>query len=49
MVPTKTGSGNVITYEGVKKFSSGRWQCGNVHKILNSRTTQDWLRRKLVN
>src|SRR5882672_7595739 len=40
-VPTKTGAGNVIIYKGVKRLSHGRWQCGNVHKVLNSRTTQD--------
>lgn len=45
-VPTKTGPGNLIHYQGVKRFSCGRWQCGNVHKVLNSRTTQDWLRMK---
>jgi putative DNA-invertase from lambdoid prophage Rac len=43
-VPTKTGPGNVITHQGAKRLSCGRWQCGNVHKVLNSRTTQDWLR-----
>jgi len=30
----------------MKRFSRGRWQCGNVHKVLRSRNTQDWLRRK---
>lgn len=45
-VPTKTGPGNLINYKGAKRFSSGQWQCGNVHKVLNSRTTQDWLRMK---
>ena len=47
-IPTKTGAGNVITYKGAKRFSRGRWQCGNVHKVLNSRTTQDWLGQKLA-
>jgi putative DNA-invertase from lambdoid prophage Rac len=47
-VPTKTGAGNVITYKGAKRFSRGRWQCGNVHKLLNSRSTQDWLRQNSV-
>ena len=47
-VLTKTGAGNVITYKGVKRLSHGRWQCGNVHKVLQSRTTQDWLRQKLA-
>ena len=47
-VPTKTGLGNAIIYKGKKRFSSGRWQCGNVHKALNSRTTRDWLSRKLA-
>ena len=47
-VPTKTGAGNLITYQGVKRFSSGRWQCGNVQKVLNSRNTQDWLKQKLA-
>ncbi|HMP84030.1 MAG TPA: recombinase family protein [Verrucomicrobiota bacterium] len=42
-VPTKTGQGNVILYKGKARFSSGRWQCGNIRKLLNSRTTQDWL------
>lgn len=47
-VPTKTGPGNVITYKGAKRFCCGQWQCGNVHKVLNSRTTRDWLRQKLA-
>jgi putative DNA-invertase from lambdoid prophage Rac len=42
-VPTKTGAGNAITYKGAKRLSQGRWQCGNVHKVLKSRTAQDWL------
>jgi len=42
-VPTKTGPGNVITYKGKTRFSRGQWQCGNVHKVLNSRTTRNWL------
>ena len=47
-VPTKTGAGNVITYKGAKRLSLGRWQCGNVHKLLNSRATQDWLQQQLA-
>lgn len=43
-VPTKTGSGRIITYRGLQRLSCGRWQSGNVCKVLNSRTTQDWLR-----
>jgi putative DNA-invertase from lambdoid prophage Rac len=43
-VPTKTGAGHLILYKGAKRWSHGRWQCGNVHKVLNSRNTQDWLR-----
>ena len=42
-VSTKTGAGNVIHYQGTKRLSCGRWQCGNVHKVLHNRTTQDWL------
>ena len=44
-IPTKTGPGKVITYKGGKRLSHGRWQCGNVHKVLRSRTTQDWLQK----
>jgi len=47
-VLTKTGAGNVIIYRGMKRFSRGRWQCGNVHKVLKSRMTQDWLSQKLA-
>jgi len=47
-IPTKTGAGNLITYKGKSQLSCGRWQCGNVHKVLNSRTTQDWLRQRLA-
>jgi len=47
-VPTKTGAGNVINYKGIKRLSLGRWQCGSVHKLLQSRTTQDWLRQRLA-
>lgn len=47
-VPTKTGPGNVISYMGMKRFSRGSWQCGNVHKVLHSRTTEDWLRQKIA-
>lgn len=45
-VPTKTGAGHAILYKGVKRLSHGRWQCGNVHKVLNSRNTLDWLREQ---
>lgn len=45
-VPTKTGAGNVIQFRGATRLSCGRWQCGNVRKVLLSRTTQDWLRQK---
>jgi hypothetical protein len=45
---TKTGAGNIITYKGAKRWSHGRWQCGNVHKVLQSRTAQEWLRQKLA-
>ena len=47
-VPTKTGAGNVITYKSAKRLSHVRWQCGNVHKVLCRRTTQDWLRQELA-
>jgi putative DNA-invertase from lambdoid prophage Rac len=45
-VPTKTGAGNVITFKGAKRLSQGRWQCGNVRKVLVNRTTIDWLRQQ---
>lgn len=45
-VPTKTGAGQVITDKGVKRFSSGRWQCGNVQKVLNSRNPRIGCGRK---
>lgn len=45
-VPTKTGAGNVIHYKGAKRLSQGRWQCGNVHKVLQSRSAQDWLKQQ---
>lgn len=45
-VTTKTGGGNAIQYKGAKRLSCGRWQCGNVHKILNSRNTRDWLNKE---
>lgn len=47
-VSTKTGAGRVIQYKGSKRLSLGRWQCGNVQKVLNSRTTQDLLNQKLA-
>ncbi len=45
-VPTKTGAGNVIQFRGSKRVSCGRWQCGNVRKVLLSRATQDWLQKQ---
>jgi DNA invertase Pin-like site-specific DNA recombinase len=44
-IPTKTGAGRPIMHRGTGRLSCGRWQCGNVHKVLNSRMTQDWLRQ----
>lgn len=29
-----------------KKFTSGKWQAGNVQKVLNSKTTQAWLQSR---
>ena len=43
---TATERGNVIDYLGTKRLSRGKWHCGKVHKVLDSRTTQDWLRKK---
>ena len=42
-VTSKTGVGNAITYKGAKRVSRGLWQCGNVHKVLNNRSTRGWL------
>jgi hypothetical protein len=25
------------------QFVKGRWQCGNVAKVLNNKTVRDWL------
>ena len=44
-IPTKTGLGSVIAYKGAKRFSRGLWQCGNGHKVLNGRSTQDRLKQ----
>lgn len=44
-IPTKQGQGKLVTFRGQQRFSSGKWQCGNVAKVLNSKTTQDWLAR----
>lgn len=45
-VPTKTGAGNVIHYKpsprwptGRTLLTTGRWQCGNVARVLNSKQT----------
>lgn len=42
-VPTKRGAGAVIKYNGEARFSSGRWQSGNVAKVLNNKTVCAWL------
>ena len=49
-VPTKTGAGNVIHYkpsprwpQGRTLLTTGRWQCGNVARVLNSRHTKKLL------
>ena len=45
-IPTKTGAGNVIHYkpsprwpQGRTVITSGRWQCGNVARVLKSKHT----------
>jgi putative DNA-invertase from lambdoid prophage Rac len=47
-VPTKRGAGETMTlrdgkHGAAKKLTTGQWQFGQVAKILNSRTVQDWL------
>lgn len=42
-VPTKTGAGNIVNYKGNQRFTNGKWSAGKVHKLLNSKTVQDWL------
>jgi hypothetical protein len=46
-VPTKMGAGNVIHYkasprwpQGRTLLTTGRWQCGNVARLLNSKHTK---------
>jgi len=50
-VPTKTGAGNVIHYKpsprwptGRTLLTTGRWQCGNVARVLNSKHTKRLLK-----
>jgi DNA invertase Pin-like site-specific DNA recombinase len=48
-VPTKRGKGEIMTLRSAgdtpadKRFTTGRWQAGNVAKVLNSKTVRDWL------
>jgi DNA invertase Pin-like site-specific DNA recombinase len=52
-VPTKRGRGEVMKLRArlstlnaqpsTTKFTSGKWQAGNVAKVLNSKTTAEWL------
>jgi DNA invertase Pin-like site-specific DNA recombinase len=46
-VPTKTGGGTVIRYKASRRWPNGRvlitrgkWQCGNVARVLNSKQTK---------
>ena len=48
-IPTKTGAGNVIKYKGEPRFSKGKWQCGNVRKVLINKTVQSWLGQAAAN
>ncbi len=50
--PTKNGAGNIISYSttgrraelrGRTLFTSGKWQAGNVAKVLQSGTVEAWL------
>lgn len=50
-VPTKRGAGEIMnlrTSEGranqeARRFTTGRWQAGNVAKVLNNKTVSAWL------
>jgi DNA invertase Pin-like site-specific DNA recombinase len=39
-------NGNRSKEDTVQKFTTGKWQSGNVAKILNSKTVQTWLRNR---
>jgi len=39
-VQTKAGPGKIINYRGEKRLSRGKWQCGNVARVLKSKHTQ---------
>jgi DNA invertase Pin-like site-specific DNA recombinase len=49
-VPTKRRAGQLMTLRqgaGVtEKFTSGKWQSGNVAKLINSKQTQSWLAQR---
>ena len=50
-VPTKRKGEmmNLLNGDAVeKKFTSGKWQAGNVQKVLNSKTTLAWLESRQV-
>jgi len=50
-VPTKHGKGEVMKLRTGKRssatrFTSGKWQCGNVAKVLNNATVKAWLQNQ---
>ncbi|HEX3800205.1 MAG TPA: recombinase family protein [Verrucomicrobiae bacterium] len=47
-VPTKHGRGDIIKYKGETRFNTGKWQSGNVAKIINSKTVKDWLATRVA-
>jgi putative DNA-invertase from lambdoid prophage Rac len=54
-VPTKRGKGEIMKLSrgrgvpGETRFVSGRWQCGQIAKILASKTTTEWLATRHAN
>jgi DNA invertase Pin-like site-specific DNA recombinase len=44
-VPTKLGKGSIVKYRGKPQFCTGKWQTGNVGRILSpkNKTVQTWL------
>lgn len=47
-VPTKVGAGKIINYRGQKRFSRGKWQCGNVARVLKGKHTRRLLAEHLA-
>ena len=46
--PTKRGKGEIVKYRGESRFNTGKWQQGNVHKVLTNQIVKAWLAKRAI-